>query len=126
MSYGMEKTGGGTAGDRVEDVEICVRSDNNVPVWSGMSTTEGQRRWDGLERESTWGKAEVVLTRTEERCGVYSKKDADDGAARKEETGRPKRRFMDAVREDTTAVDVTEEDEEERTEWRRRIRCDDP
>ena len=39
---------------------------------------------------------------------------------------RPKRRFMDAVREDTTAVEVTEEDAEERTEWRRRIRCGDP
>ena len=38
----------------------------------------------------------------------------------------PKRRFMDAVGEDMTAVEVTEEDEEERTEWRRRIRCGDP
>ena len=35
-------------------------------------------------------------------------------------------RFMDAVREDMTAVEVTEEDAEERTEWRRRIRCGDP
>ena len=62
---------------------------------------------------------------TEERCW---ENDADDGAARKEETGgggggggRPKRRFMDAVRED-----MTEEDAEERTEWRRRIGCGDP
>ena len=30
---------------------------------------------------------------------------------------------MDAVREDMTAVDVTEEDAEERAEWRRRTRC---
>ena len=29
MSYGMEKTGGGAAGGRVEDVEIFVRSDKN-------------------------------------------------------------------------------------------------
>ena len=40
--------------------------------------------------------------------------------------GRRKRRFMDAVREDMTAVEVTEEDAEERAEWRRRIRCGDP
>ena len=33
---------------------------------------------------------------------------------------------MDAVREDMTAVEVTEEDADERTEWRRRIRCSDP
>ena len=44
----------------------------------------------------------------------------------KRKRGRRKRRFMDAVREDTTAVEVTEEDAEERAEWRRRIRCGDP
>ena len=43
----------------------------------------------------------------------------------KRERGRPKRRFVDAVREDMTAVEVMEEDAEERTEWRRRIRCGD-
>ena len=43
----------------------------------------------------------------------------------KRKRGRPKRRFVDAVREDTTAVDVTEEDAEERADWRRRIRCGD-
>ena len=40
--------------------------------------------------------------------------------------GRPKMRFMDAVREDVTAVEVTEEDAEEKTEWRWRIGCGDP
>ena len=44
----------------------------------------------------------------------------------KRKRGRPKRRFMYAVREDMTAGEVTEEDTEERTEWRRRIRCGDP
>ena len=39
---------------------------------------------------------------------------------------RPTRRFMDTVREDMTAVEVTGEDAEERTEWRRRIHCGDP
>ena len=34
------------------------------------------------------GKTEVVWTCTEERCWVHWEKDADDGAARKEETGK--------------------------------------
>ena len=44
----------------------------------------------------------------------------------KRKRGRPKRRFMDAMRGDMTAVEVTEEDAAERTEWRRRIRRGDP
>ena len=44
----------------------------------------------------------------------------------KRKRGRPKRKFMNAVREDTTAEEVTKEDAEERTERRRRIRCGDP
>ena len=32
--------------------------------------------------------------------------------------GRPKRRFVDAVREDVAVAEVTEEDAEDRTEWR--------
>ena len=39
-------------------------------------------------RESTRGKTEVVWTCTEESCWVRWEKDADDGAARKEETGK--------------------------------------
>ena len=40
--------------------------------------------------------------------------------------GRPKRRFMDAVREGTTVAEVTEQDAEDRSEWRWQIRCGDP
>ena len=40
--------------------------------------------------------------------------------------GRPKRRFMDAVKEDMQVVGVTEEDAEDRARWRRVIRCGDP
>ena len=43
----------------------------------------------------------------------------------KRKRGSPKRRFMDAVREDMTVVEVTEEDAEDRTEWRWRIHCGD-
>jgi hypothetical protein len=37
--------------------------------------------------------------------------------------GRPKRRFMDAIKGDMRVVGVTEEDTKDRVMWRRRIRC---
>ena len=53
------------------------------------------------------------------------KRDAEDGIARKEDTG-PKSRFMDAVKEDMAEVEVAEEDAEDRTKWRWKIGCGDP
>ena len=40
--------------------------------------------------------------------------------------GRPKTRFMDVVKEDMAEVEVTEEDSEDRSNWRWKIRCGDP
>ena len=40
--------------------------------------------------------------------------------------GRPKKRFMDAVRADMRVVGVSIEDVEDRAKWRRLIRCGDP
>ena len=40
--------------------------------------------------------------------------------------GSPKRRFMDVVKEDMAEVEVTEEDTEDRNNWRWKIRCGDP
>ena len=40
----------------------------------------------------------------------------------KRKRGRPKRMFMDAVREDVAVVKVTKEDAEDRTKWRWKIR----
>ena len=37
-----------------------------------------------------------------------------------------RRRFVDAVREDMAVVELTEEDAEDRTKWRWKIRCRDP
>ena len=52
--------------------------------------------------ENTRGNStEVVWTCTKERCWVYWELGSEDGTARKEETGRPKRRFMDAMRGST-------------------------
>ena len=43
----------------------------------------------------------------------------------KRKRGRPKKRCMDAVREDMTVVEVTEEDAEDKTESRWKIHCVD-
>ena len=64
------------------------------------------------------------LRRKDDGYIVYWEKDAEDGVARKEETG--KRRFMDVVKEDMAEVEVTEEDTVDRNNWRRKIRCGDP
>ena len=44
----------------------------------------------------------------------------------KRKRGRPKRRFMDVVKEDMAEVEVTEEDTVDRNNWRRKIHCGDP
>ena len=44
----------------------------------------------------------------------------------KRKQGRPKRKFVDVVKEDMAEVEVTEEDTEDRINWRRQIRCGDP
>ena len=44
----------------------------------------------------------------------------------KRKRGRPKRRFMAVVKEGMAEVKVTEEDTEDRTNWRWKIRCGDP
>ena len=38
---------------------------------------------------------------------------------------RPKRRFIDVVKEDMAEVEVTEEDTEDRSNWTWKIRCGD-
>ena len=43
----------------------------------------------------------------------------------KRKQGWAKRRFINAVREDVTVVEVTEDDAEDRTDWRWKIRCGD-
>ena len=45
---------------------------------------------------------------------------------RKTKRGRPKRRFMDVVKEDMTEVEMTEEDTEDRKNWRWKICRGDP
>ena len=44
----------------------------------------------------------------------------------KRKQGRPKRRYMDVVKEDMAVVEVMEEDAEDRTKRRWKICCYDP
>jgi len=44
----------------------------------------------------------------------------------KRRRGRPKRRYMDEVKEDMEEVGAVEEDAEDRMRWKRLIRCGDP
>ena len=44
----------------------------------------------------------------------------------KRKRGRPKRRFMDVVKEDMAEVEVKEEDADDSSNWRLKIRCGDP
>ena len=44
----------------------------------------------------------------------------------KRKRGRPKSRFMDVVKEDMTELEVTEEEIEDRSNWRWKISCVDP
>ena len=83
---------------RVEDVTIFHLRVTRMDT-IGNEYTRGTAQV-GRFGEKTRGKTEVVWTCTEERLWVYWDMDAEDGFARKEETGRSKRRFMDVVKED--------------------------
>ena len=87
--------------------------------------SEGQHRWEGLERKHEarlrWyghlrRKYDGYIGRRMLRMELPGKK----------KRGRPKKRFMDVVKENMAEVDVTEEDTEDRNNWRRKIRCCDP
>ena len=79
----------------------------------GEKTREARLRWYGHLRRKDYG----YIGRTRLRMELPGKKT---------KRGRPKRRFMDAVKEDMAEVEVTEEDTVDRINWRRKIRCGDP
>ena len=115
-----EKTGGGDGGGRVEDVTIFIRSDKNRNEYIrgtaqvgrfGEKTREARLRWYGHVRRKDDGYIGRRMLRME--------------LPGKRKQGRPKRRFLDAVREDIAVAEVTEEDAEDMTEWRLKIRCGD-
>ena len=115
--------GGGDGGGRVENATILIRNDKNGQItneyirgtsqvgWFGEKTKEARLRWYGHVRRKDDGYIGRRMLRW--------------NCPRKSKRGTPKRRFMDAVREDMSVVEVTDEDAEDRTEWRWKIRCGD-
>ena len=78
----------------------------------GEKTQEARLRWYGLLRRKDDGYIGKRMLRME--------------LPGKRKRGRPKRRFMDVVKEDMAEVEVTEEDTEGRNNWTWKILCGDP
>ena len=79
-----------------------------------ISTSEGQRRWDGVERKyesQDWGDLDMCRGMMM-HIGRRMLRMELPGM---EKPGSSKRRFVDAVREDMTIVEVTDEDVDCRT-----------
>ena len=78
----------------------------------GMKMREGRLRWYGH-----------VMRRDQEYVG---RKMMEMELPRKRRRGRPKRRFLDVVKEDMKEVGVKEMDIKDRKMWRMMIRCGHP
>ena len=75
-------------------------------------------------RENTKGNTEVVWSCTEDE--YIGRRMLRMELPGKRKRRRPKRRFMDVVKEDMAEVEMTEEDTEDRNNWIWKIRCGDP
>ena len=78
----------------------------------GMKMREGRLRWYGH-----------VMRRDQE---YVKRKMMEMELPGKRRRGKPKRRFLDVVKEDMKEVGVKEMDIEDRKMWRRMIRCGHP
>ncbi|XP_063850963.1 uncharacterized protein LOC135094636 [Scylla paramamosain] len=78
----------------------------------GDNAREVRLRWFGHVRRSD--------------KGFVGRRMLDMDLAGMRKRGRPKRRYMDAVKGDMQVVGVTEEGTEDRAHWRRVICCGDP
>ena len=76
-------------------------------------------------RQTSECEATLVWTCKKERRRLRGEKDDGDGGARQKEK-KPRRRWMDLVREDMERVGAREGDEVDRVKWRLLSRCGDP
>ena len=76
-----------------------------------------------VRNEDEGGLAEVVWTCHEERQEYVGRKMMEMKLPGKRKRGRPKRRFLDLVKEDTGEVGAREKDIKNRTLWKNMIRC---
>ena len=102
-------TMGVTRKDKIRNEHI--RSTVKVE-WLGMKMREGRLRWYGH-----------VMRRDQEYVGRKMMEMELPGKRRR---GRPKRRFLDVIKEDMKEVGVKEMDIEDRKMWRMMIRCGHP
>ena len=92
---------------RKEHIRITVKVEQ-----LGMKMKEGRLRWYGH-----------VMRRDQEYVG---RKIMEMELPGKRKTGKPKRRFLDVVKEDMEEVGEKETDIEDRKMWRMMIRCGHP
>ena len=93
-------------------MHVCKHVCKNMCNMFGEKTREARLRWYGHLRRKDDGYIGRRMLRME--------------LPGKRKRGRPKRRFMDVVKEDMAEVEVTEEDTVDRRNWRKKIRCGDP
>ena len=103
---------GVTRMDKIRNEYIRWTTQLGIRVRFGEKTREARLRWYGHVRR----KYDGYIGRRMMRIELPGKR----------KRGRPKRRFMDVVKEDMAEVEVTEEDTEDRNNWRWKIRCGDP
>ncbi|KAJ8375265.1 hypothetical protein SKAU_G00058450 [Synaphobranchus kaupii] len=78
----------------------------------GQKVREARLRWFG----HVWRR----------EVGYIGRRMLDMELPGKRRRGRPKRRFMDTVKEDMQAVGVTEDEAQDKNRWKQMIRCGDP
>ncbi|KAJ8376011.1 hypothetical protein SKAU_G00065910 [Synaphobranchus kaupii] len=78
----------------------------------GHKVREARLRWFGHVRRR--------------EVGYIGRRMLDMELPGKRRRGRPKRRFMDTVKEDMQAVGVTEDEAQDKNRWKQMIRCGDP
>ena len=126
----------------LETVAVTKRQESELEVaeMKMLRFSLGVTRLDKIKNEVIRGTAHVRQFRDKLResrlrwFGHVQRREEDYVGRRmlqmqlpgKRRRGRPKRRFMDGVREDMKAVGVTAEDAYDRVGWRKAICCGDP